>query len=95
MNAKAGYVRQRRDSPAGTHHCHWPGCGKAVPPAMWGCTKHWYTLPQDLRDRIWRTFQPGQEISKTPAAEYVEAARAVQAWIQQHLAAQPKQERLL
>ena len=76
---KAAYVRsqgQTRD-----HHCHWPGCGKQVPPAMWGCTAHWYKLPKALRDRIWRTFDPGQEVNATPSAAYLAAARDVQDWI--------------
>ena len=64
-----------------THTCHWPGCDKAVPPNMWGCSPHWFTLPRALRDRIWRHYRPGQEITKTPSAGYLEAARDVQAWI--------------
>lgn len=48
---------------------------------MWGCQPHWYRLPKALRDRIWRTYRPGQEISKTPSAEYIAAARAAQEWI--------------
>lgn len=64
-----------------SHTCHWPGCGKAVPPSMWGCKAHWFKLPKALRDRIWATYRPGQEISKTPSDSYIEAAKAVQKWI--------------
>lgn len=77
--SKADYVcsqGQTRD-----HHCHWPGCSRNVPPAMWGCKAHWFALPAELRRKIWRTFKPGQEISARPSADYVEAAREVQAWI--------------
>jgi hypothetical protein len=63
------------------HTCHWPGCGKEVPPAMWGCSPHWFSLPKHLRDRIWATYRRGQEITKTPSPEYLEAALAVQDWI--------------
>lgn len=63
------------------HTCHWPGCPKEVPPAMWGCKLHWFTLPKRLRDRIWATYRAGQEITKTPSESYLEAAKAVQAWI--------------
>lgn len=76
---KVAYVKsqgQTRD-----HHCHWPGCAAQVPPAMWGCTRHWYKLPKALRDRIWRTFDPGQEVNATPSAAYLAAARDVQDWI--------------
>jgi hypothetical protein len=64
------------------HHCHWPGCDKQVPPAKWGCRQHWYMLPKQLRDRIWRTFQPGQEVNATPSGDYVAVAREVQDWIE-------------
>jgi transcriptional regulator with XRE-family HTH domain len=63
------------------HHCHWPGCEAQVPPAMWGCKAHWFRLPKALRDRIWRTYAPGQEVDLTPSAEYLEVADAVQEWI--------------
>jgi hypothetical protein len=63
------------------HHCHWPGCTKEVPPRMWGCSVHWFKLPASLRARIWRTYVPGQEITKTPSKAYIAAAREVQEWI--------------
>ena len=63
------------------HLCHWPGCAKPVPPKMWGCREHWFSLPMDLRFRIWDTYVPGQEISKTPSKDYLAAARMVQDWI--------------
>lgn len=64
------------------HTCHWPDCTTAVSPSMWGCKKHWFSLPKALRDEIWRTYVPGQEITKTPSAEYLAAARKVQDWIE-------------
>lgn len=64
-----------------SHHCHWPGCTKQVPPAMWGCTSHWYALPQRLRNKIWATYRPGQEKTLTPSADYLAAADEVQRWI--------------
>lgn len=94
IRGKAEYVRDRVRTPTRGHHCHWTGCNRKVPPALWGCREHWYMLPRELRDRIWRTFRPGQEESKTPSREYVEAARDVQAWIAEHHP-QPKQETLL
>jgi len=64
-----------------SHTCHWPGCRREVPPAMWGCKVHWFKLPKHLRNEIWRTYVPGQEITKTPSTEYLAAADAVQVWI--------------
>ena len=63
------------------HTCHWPGCDKEVRPAMLGCKTHWFSLPKRLRDRIWATYRPRQEITKTPSPEYVAAALEVQQWI--------------
>lgn len=63
------------------HTCHWTGCTQAVPPAMWGCKAHWFRLPKAIRDEIWRTYRPGQEITKTPSVAYVEAAKRAREWI--------------
>lgn len=67
-----------------THFCHWPGCRTPTSPKLWGCKVHWYTLPKELRSRIWATYRPGQEITKTPSKEYIEAAKAVQEWIEEY-----------
>ncbi len=80
--SKADYVRgEASRNTTFDHHCHWPGCTKSVPPAMWGCKAHWMRLPLFLRREIWATYRPGQEISKTPSAAYIEAAKDVEAWI--------------
>ena len=64
-----------------SHKCHWPTCNREVPPKLWGCKEHWFRLPLRLRRKIWATYVPGQEITKTPSSEYMEAALEVQAWI--------------
>ena len=75
MTSKADYVRAQGQTRK--HHCHWPGCEKQVPPAMWGCKGHWFTLPAGLRARVWATYKPGQEVNGTPSVAYIEAAKAV------------------
>jgi hypothetical protein len=50
---KYDYVRGESAKPHRGHHCHWPGCEVPVPPAMWGCRRHWYMLPADIRRLIW------------------------------------------
>ena len=82
IGSKVAYVKAQRQKCR--HHCHWPGCTRQVPPAMWGCTPHWYALPPELRKQIWLTFRPGQEVNGTPNTAYIAAARAVQEWIAQH-----------
>ena len=37
-------------------------------------------LPKKLRDEIWRTYRPGQEIAQNPSPEYVMAVLAAQKW---------------
>lgn len=95
IGRKAAYVRRAAGGDTGNHTCHWPGCTMRVPPAMWGCKKHWFTLPDDLRRAIWRTYRPGQEISKTPSPAYVAVALQVRDWIADYLAKHPRQETLL
>ena len=70
-----------RGGRTGKHHCHWPGCDVLVPPASWGCRKHWYKLPGNLRTKIWHAYRPGQEDDKRPSDRYIEVAKEVQAWI--------------
>lgn len=48
---------------------------------MGGCGQHWFALPGHLRDKVWVAYVPGQEITKTPSADYVAVAREIQAWI--------------
>lgn len=82
IGAKVAYVKSAKQTRS--HHCHWPGCDKQVPPAMWGCREHWYRLPKALRDRIWATYRPGQEKTLTPSDAYLAVARAVQEWIREN-----------
>lgn len=78
---------RRKKMGEGKHVCHWPTCEKAVPPKMWGCREHWFTLPKMLRDRIWATYVPGQEIRKDPSPAYLEAAEEVERWVKEEIKA--------
>lgn len=63
------------------HTCHHPTCTAVVPEAQLACEKHWFALPIAVRNDIWRAFRPGQEITKTPGANWWSAyAAAVEAW---------------
>lgn len=79
IGQKVVHVKSQKQTRS--HACHWPGCPRQVPPALWGCRPHWYALPKEIRDRIWKAYRIGQETSLTPSREYVEAARAAQDWI--------------
>ena len=67
------------------HTCHWPGCGKQVPPAKWGCREHWYSLPVHIRHAIWHAYEIGQEDHPEQVTRiYAQAARNAQDWIERH-----------
>jgi len=83
MNDKAAHVRAARQTRR--HTCHWPGCPKQVPPAMWGCSPHWFKLPPHLRSRIWAAYRPGQEEDLKVSAAYLAVALDVQRWIVAYL----------
>jgi hypothetical protein len=86
MIDKVEYVREQaaKTPKDNDHTCHWPGCNLKVPPAMWGCKIHWYRLPMNLRNKIWSTYRPGQEINKDPSRQYLEAANEVDEWIKEN-----------
>lgn len=82
ISKKVAHVKAARQTRK--HHCHWPGCKMQVPPAKWGCLKHWRKLPFGLRQKIWRTYSIGQEETLTPSSEYVKAIKEVQDWIRKN-----------
>lgn len=57
------------------HHCHAHGCKRAVPPRMFMCREHWYSLRAPMRAAIWREYRPGQEKDKSPSARYMAVQR--------------------
>lgn len=54
-----------------SHSCHAHGCDKPVPPRMFMCPRHWYSLRKPMRDAIWREYRPGQENDKRPSLRYL------------------------
>jgi hypothetical protein len=78
-----------------SHQCHWPGCAREVPPKLWGCSAHWFTLPQEIRASIWREYREGQEIMKTPSRAYLEVADEAHKWALNHIAAKKRERAAL
>lgn len=71
-----------------SHTCHAPDCKAPVPPRMFACKPHWFSLSQALRDAIWREYRPGQERTKQPSLRYL----AVQQLACSYLAFRPNDE---
>lgn len=60
----------------GEHLCHALRCKTPVEPKLLMCGRHWRMVPKPLKDRVWATYRPGQEVTKDPSREYVKAALA-------------------
>jgi hypothetical protein len=58
------------------HTCHAVGCNAKVPPEMLMCRRHWFMVPQKLRNAAWGTYRTGQCDDWRPSAEYCDAAKA-------------------
>ncbi len=71
------------------HTCHATGCERLVPPKMFMCRQHWFSLPKALRDAVWATYRPGQEVDKRPSAEYLAAAKTAIAFLEAQPPRQP------
>jgi hypothetical protein len=68
-----------------THECPWPGCGSRVAREQWGCRNHWYRLPKNLRDQIWRGWRNRQRTGDL--TEHMEALHAADEWIEANASA--------
>lgn len=58
------------------HTCHAEACSEEIPEQRLFCGKHWRMTPKPIQHWVWRTYVPGQERTKTPSPEYLEAQRA-------------------
>jgi hypothetical protein len=63
------------------HTCHAAGCSTPVPPKMFMCRRHWFMLPKVMRDAVWATYVPGQEVRKDPSREYIDASTEAIRWL--------------
>lgn len=59
-----------------SHHCHARGCSVQVKPELLMCRKHWFMVPRDIRDAVWRSYRPGQCDDKNPSKDWHTAADA-------------------
>lgn len=65
------------------HTCHAIGCTVPVAPRLFMCRRHWYMVPSELRQRLWRVYVSGQEVRKDPTPAYIQVARECQQAVQQ------------
>lgn len=79
----AARTSEREETRAGEHLCHARGCSEPVPPKLLMCAKHWRMVPANLQAAVWRTYRAGQEIDKRPSHDYLDAARAAIAAVEE------------
>lgn len=62
--------------------CRWPGCKTLVTYDMWGCKRHWFVLPKEIRDGIRSAYE---DTNFTKLSEHFNLLRgahqAAQDWI--------------
>lgn len=56
------------------HTCHAIDCKLRVPPEMFMCKKHWFSLPPFMRAAIYRGYRVGQCDDQNPSAQYCQQA---------------------
>ena len=66
------------------HKCHCPHCNRPVLPKFFGCRSCWFSLPKPMRDSIWASYRPGQEVNKAPSPEYLRVAREAVEWLREN-----------
>jgi hypothetical protein len=59
-----------------SHTCHAYQCNNAVPPQMFMCREHWFSLDTAKRRLIWATYRPGQCDDMRITRAYADAAQS-------------------
>lgn len=63
------------------HCCHAKGCKIEVKPELLMCPKHWFMVPADIRNEVWKHYRAGQCDDKNPSAAWHKAADAAIAYV--------------
>lgn len=63
------------DAVNASHDCAARGCTQQIPLHRLMCGPHWRKVPRKLRQRVWGSYRPGQEIDHNPSGDYVRAVR--------------------
>jgi hypothetical protein len=56
-----------------SHDCPGPGCERQVPSSQLACSRHWYQVPEPLRQAVYRAWNRGKG---TGTAEHRQAMLA-------------------
>jgi hypothetical protein len=53
--------------PERTHKCPAPGCTADVPRSQLACRPHWYSIPSEIRSRLWSGYRSGNTVKHSQA----------------------------
>ena len=68
------------------HCCHLPDCEEVIAPKFLMCAKHWKLVPKELQQDVYRFYRAGQEKTKNPSKNYLQAARKAILAVEEKLA---------
>lgn len=56
------------------HRCPARGCPAQIPQTMLFCRRHWFVVPKDMRDEIWRLYraEAGSQAHRAACFEAIE-----------------------
>lgn len=57
------------------HTCHAMHCEIPVPPEKLMCKRHWFMVPEGIRNQVWHHYRQEQCDDKNPSQEWIKAAR--------------------
>lgn len=60
------------------HRCHAKGCPTQISASNFMCPEHWHILSADLRRRVWRHYQKGNDVENLSQEVSKEAQEAVE-----------------
>jgi hypothetical protein len=49
------------------HKCPSPGCETMVPQSQFACRPHWFSIPSEIRSRIWSGYRSRDELKHRQA----------------------------
>lgn len=49
------------------HQCPAPGCTTMVPKAMLACRPHWFSIPSEIRSRLWAAYRSKDSVKHAQA----------------------------
>lgn len=50
-----------------THKCPAPGCTVQVPRSQLACRPHWFSIPQEIRSRLWSGYRSRDDLKHSQA----------------------------